>query len=112
MSSGQLQLSVLVSERARYRHHPLYSEIVHRAHKYGLAGASAFRGIEGFGHSHHVHEERLLDFSSHLLVLVVAIDRESRVRQFLTHLADITPMAMVVTLSPVEVLTQATEPLS
>ncbi len=96
---GDLQLSVLVSEHAHYRHHPLYSEIVHRAHKQGLAGASAFRGIEGFGHSHHLHEERLLDFSGHLPVLVVVIDTESRVRQFLTQLADITPLAMLVTLS-------------
>lgn len=109
MSSAQLQLSVLVSDRARYRRHPLYSEIVHRAHKHGLAGASAFRGIEGYGHSHQVHEERLLDFSSHLPVLVVVIDLESRVRAFLAQLADITPMAMLVTLSPVEVLSPSTE---
>jgi len=109
MSSGQLQLSVLVSEHARYRHHPLYSEIVHRAHKFGLAGASVFRGVEGFGHSHEVHEERLLDGSSHLPVLVVVVDREARVREFVAQLADITPLAMLVTLSPVEVLTPVAE---
>jgi PII-like signaling protein len=56
-----------------------------------------------------VHEERLLDFSSHLPVLVVVIDLESRVRAFLAQLADITPMAMLVTLSPVEVLSPSTE---
>jgi uncharacterized protein len=105
MSSGRLQLSVLVSEHARFHHHPLYSEIVHRAHKLGLAGASVFRGVKGFGHSQHVHQERLLDFSSHLPVLVVVIDREQRVREFLAQLSDITPMTMLVTLSQVEVLT-------
>ncbi len=104
MSTGRLQLSVLVSEHARFHHHALYSEIVHRAHKFGLAGASVFRGVEGYGHSHQVHEERLLDVSSHLPVLVVVIDREPRVRQFLVQLADITPLAMLVTLSRVEVL--------
>ncbi len=109
MSVGYLQLTVLTSEGAQYRHHPLYSEIVHRAHKYGLAGASAFRGAEGFGHSHHVHEARLFDFSGHLPVLVVAIDTEWKVRQFLPHLDEITPMAMLITLSPVEVLTPMAE---
>ena len=109
MSTGQLQLSVLVSEHARFHHHPLYSEIVHRAHKSGLAGASVFRGVEGFGHSHHVHAERLLDVSSHLPVLVVVVDRESKVREFVAQLADITPLAMLVTLSPVEVLTPVAE---
>jgi PII-like signaling protein len=112
MSTWQLQLNVLVSEHARFHHHPLYSEIVHRAHRFGLAGASAFRGVEGFGHSHHVREERLLDFSSHLPVLVVVVDREPKVRQLLAQLDDITPMAMLVTLTPVEVLAPAAEPSS
>lgn len=109
MSAARLQLNVLVSEHARFRHHPLYSEIVHRAHKSGLAGASVFRGVEGFGHSHQVHEERLLDVSSHLPVLIVVIDRESKVRQFLEQLADVTPLAMLVTLSSVEVLNPGPE---
>lgn len=110
MSTGRLQLSVLVSEHARFHHHPLYSEIVHRAHKFGLAGASVFRGVEGFGHSHHVHEEKLLDLSSHLPVLVVIVDAEPKVRSFVGQLADITPLAMLVTLSSVEVLRPAGGP--
>lgn len=109
MSARHLQLSVLVSEHTRYRHHPLYAEIVHRAHNHGLAGASAFRGIEGFGHSHHVHEANLFEFSSHLPVLVVVVDTEETVRQFFSLLDDIKPMAMLVAISPVEVLTSAQE---
>jgi PII-like signaling protein len=107
MSTRHLQLSVLVSERTQYRHHPLYAEIVHRAHKQGLAGASAFRGIEGFGHSHHVHEPKSFEFSSHLPVIVVVVDTETRVRQFLSRLDDITRLTMLVTVRPVEVLTPA-----
>jgi PII-like signaling protein len=109
MSTPHLQLSVLVSERTRYRRHPRYAEIVHRAHKRGLAGASVFRGIEGFGHSHHVHEANLFELSSHLPVLVVVVDTEARVRRFLSLLDDITPMAMLVAISPIEVLTPAQE---
>lgn len=110
MTAEQLQLTILVSERAQHRHHPLYSEIVHRAHKYGLSGASAFRGIEGFGHSHHVHEAKLFDLSGHLPVLVVVIDTEQKVRGFLSQLDDIAPMTMLITMSPVEVVTPTAEP--
>ena len=46
-----LRLTVLVGENDTWHHRPLYSEIVHRAHAAGLAGASVFRGIEGFGAS-------------------------------------------------------------
>ncbi|MBO0826594.1 MAG: DUF190 domain-containing protein, partial [Streptosporangiales bacterium] len=37
------QLTVIIGESDQYHHHPLYSEIVHRAHRSGLAGASVFR---------------------------------------------------------------------
>ncbi|WP_109634853.1 DUF190 domain-containing protein [Lentzea atacamensis] len=46
-----LRLSIFVGESDGWRHRSLYTEIVHRAHKAGLAGATAIRGIEGFGAS-------------------------------------------------------------
>lgn len=41
------RLTIMVGESDQAHHHPVYTEIVHRAHKAGLAGASVFRGIEG-----------------------------------------------------------------
>nr|WP_322769993.1 DUF190 domain-containing protein [Frankia sp. Cr1] len=55
-------LAVLLS----YLCEPLASEIVHRAHRAGLAGASVFRGVEGFGASSIVHTTRLLSLSADL----------------------------------------------
>src|SRR2546422_732529 len=45
------RLTVFVGESHQWRHRPVYAEIVHRAHRAGLAGASVFRGVEGFGAS-------------------------------------------------------------
>ncbi|AJE83876.1 hypothetical protein SLNWT_3500 [Streptomyces albus] len=90
MRSG-LRLTVLVGESDQYRHRPLYAEIVHRAHQAGLAGASVFRGIEGFGSSSLVHTQRLLSLSEDLPVAVVIVDAAQRVREFLPRLRGLVP---------------------
>ncbi|KPI20426.1 protein of unknown function DUF190 [Actinobacteria bacterium OK074] len=81
-----LRLTVLVGEGDTWHHRPLYSEIVHRAHAAGLAGASVFRGVEGFGASAVVHTSRLLSLSEDLPVAVVIVDAEDTVRAFLPQL--------------------------
>ncbi|MEV8327509.1 DUF190 domain-containing protein [Kitasatospora sp. NPDC056731] len=86
LSGPALRLTVLVGENDRWHHRPLYSEIVHRVRAEGLAGASVFRGIEGFGASSLVHTARLLSLSEDLPVAVVIVDEEERVRAFLPQL--------------------------
>lgn len=61
--------TVFLGESEQFHHKPLYVEIVHRAHATGLAGASVFRGIEGFRASQHVHTTRLLSLSEGLVVI-------------------------------------------
>ncbi|MFB6887875.1 DUF190 domain-containing protein [Kitasatospora sp. NPDC056327] len=90
-----LRLTVLVGENDRCHHRPLYSEIVHRARTAGLAGASVFRGVEGFGASSLVHTARLLSLSGDLPVAVVVVDTEERVRAFLPELEELAVEGLV-----------------
>ncbi len=78
------RLTVFVDEadRAPHSDKPLYCEIVHLAHEMGLAGASAFHGIEGYGASRHVHVSRILSLSPNLPVAVVVVDAPDRVDAF------------------------------
>ncbi|GAA3118342.1 DUF190 domain-containing protein [Streptosporangium carneum] len=89
MSGRALRLTVFVDDTDTWRHRPMYTEIVHRAHAAGLAGASVFRGLEGFGATSVVHTTRLLSMADDLPVAVVIIDTEERIRAFLPQLDDL-----------------------
>ena len=89
------RLTVYVGEADTWRHKPLYTEIVHRAHAAGLAGASVFRGIEGFGTSSRVHTERLLSLSEDLPVVVVVIDTAERIDAFLPQVTELVAEGLV-----------------
>lgn len=95
LTGRALRLTVLVGERDTWHHRPLSTEIVHRAHAAGLAGASVFRGIEGFGASSLVHTTRLLSLGDDLPVAVLIVDTEERVRAFLPWLEGLVPDGLV-----------------
>ena len=89
------RLSVYIDETVQYKHHPLYTEIVHRAHAHGMAGATVLRGIEGYGSSNHIHTTRLLSLSEDLPLIVVIIDTHERIAQFLPELDQIVLDGMI-----------------
>ncbi|MDN0199178.1 DUF190 domain-containing protein [Streptomyces sp. S.PNR 29] len=96
LTGSALRLTVFVGENDTWHHRPLYSEIVHRAHAAGLAGASVFRGVEGFGASSRIHTLRLLSLSEDLPVAVVIVDSEERVRAFLPQLDELVTEGLVI----------------
>ena len=57
---------------------------MHRAHRFGLAGASAFHGVEGFGSSSVVHIGHLMSISDQLPIVIVAV--MDRLEAFLARL--------------------------
>ncbi|MFE6624539.1 DUF190 domain-containing protein [Streptomyces sp. NPDC057740] len=103
LTGRALRLTVFVGEHDTLHHKPLYAEIVHRAHAAGLAGASVFRGIEGFGASSLIHTSRLLSLSEDLPVAIVIVDTEERVRAFLPQLDELVTEGLV-TLDDCEVI--------
>ncbi|MBT2443439.1 DUF190 domain-containing protein [Streptomyces sp. ISL-36] len=96
LAGRALRVTILVGESDVWHHRPLYSEIVHRAHEAGLAGASVFRGIEGFGASSLIHTSRLLSLSEDLPVAIVIVDTEERVREFLPQLDALVSEGLVI----------------
>lgn len=98
-----LRLTIFIDEDDTWHHKPLFTEIVHRAHAAGLAGASVFRGIEGYGASSHIHTTRLLSLAENLPVTVIIVDAEDAIRAFLPQLDELVSEGLVI-IEPVEVI--------
>ena len=97
------RLTIIVGESDRYHQKALHSEILHRAHAAGLAGASAWRGFEGYGARNHIHTTRILSLSEDLPVKVEIVDTPERIDEFVASLADLEINGLVVR-EPVTVL--------
>lgn len=89
LAGRAVRLSIFVGEGDLWHHKPLYAEIVHRAHKAGLAGATVVRGLEGFGASSRIHTPHLFRLSEDLPLLIVIVDTEQRIESFLPQLDDL-----------------------
>ena len=98
-----LRLTIFIGEDDHWHHKPLYTEIVHRAHRAGLAGATVLRGIEGYGASSRIHTSRILSLSDDLPLAVIIVDAENKVRAFLPQLDELVAEGLVI-IDPVEVI--------
>jgi PII-like signaling protein len=103
MAGPALRLTIFIGESDSWHHKPLYTEIVHRAHAAGLAGASVLRGIEGYGASSRIHTSRILSLSEDLPLAIVIVDTEERIRGFLPQLDELVSEGLVI-LDEVEVI--------
>lgn len=81
-----MRLSIFLAESSQYHHRPLYTEIVHRAHVGRLAGATVFRGVEGYGSHRSIHRSHWFKVDGDLPMVIVIVDTEDRVRGFLDEL--------------------------
>jgi hypothetical protein len=103
LEGSQQRLTIYIGESDRHGHTPLATEIVQRAHAAGLAGASVFRGVEGYGASNHIHTTRILSLSDDLPMVIVIVDRPAAIAAFQPQLDELITEGLVV-LEDVEVV--------
>ena len=76
-------LRIFIGESDKWNHRPLYEEIVQTARRMGMAGATVFRGIEGFGANSRVHTTRILRLSEDLPLLIEVVDTGEKIDQLI-----------------------------
>lgn len=83
LDGEQVLARIFIGESDQWHHQPLYRALVERLRREGFAGATAFRGIEGFGARSIVHTAHILDLSSDLPVVVEVVDTEEHIQRLL-----------------------------
>lgn len=79
-------LRIFIGESDKHGGMALYEWIVEQARERGLAGATAVRGIAGFGAHHRIHTAKVLRLSLDLPIVIEIADIDDRVREFLAFI--------------------------
>ncbi|MEO8604851.1 MAG: DUF190 domain-containing protein [bacterium] len=83
--AGKL-LRVFVGETDRYKGVALCDAIVLKARELGLAGATAWKGMAGFGAHSRIHTAKVLSLSEDLPIIIEIVDSEEKIRALLPEL--------------------------
>ncbi|HET9743806.1 MAG TPA: DUF190 domain-containing protein [Terriglobales bacterium] len=95
-------LRIHFGEDDKWQGKPLYRAIVEKCRELDLAGATVYRGLEGYGASTLIRRPHLLS-SSDCPIMVSVIDTEEKIRTLLPHL-DVMVNEGLVAISSVEVV--------
>ncbi|MGH9748228.1 MAG: DUF190 domain-containing protein [Candidatus Acidiferrales bacterium] len=96
-------LRIHFGENDKWNDKPLYRAIVEKCRELDIAGATVFRGIEGYGASTLIHRAHLLSFSSDAPIMVSVIDSEENVQKLIPFLDQVVGEGLIA-VSEVEVV--------
>ncbi|MFZ0979524.1 MAG: DUF190 domain-containing protein [Candidatus Acidiferrales bacterium] len=97
-------LRIHFGEDDKWHGKPLYRAIVEKCRELDIAGATVFRGIEGYGASTLIRKpHHLLSFSHDAPVMVSVIDSDEKVRKLIPQL-DAMVADGLIAISEVEVI--------
>ncbi len=98
-----LLVRVFFGEDAKYQGKPLYRYVVEFCKERGIAGATVFRGILGYGKSSVIHKAGLFSLSSDLPIVVEIVDCEEKIQEILPELSKLVKDG-IITLERVKVI--------
>ena len=97
------RVRIYIGEADRWHGQALFAAIVERCRREGFAGATVFRGIEGFGAHSRIHTARILQLSEDLPLVVEIVDTPERIERLLPLLDEMVQEGLV-TVEDVHVL--------
>jgi len=98
-----LRMKIYIGENDAWHGRPLYKSIVEKLREMGLAGATVYRGIYGFGKKSRVHSSDVLRLSTDLPIIIEAVDRGHMIERAINEIKPMIKDGMI-TVEPVIVV--------
>lgn len=96
-------LRVFIGESDKWHGKPTYEAIVLKAREMGLAGATVFKGVLGFGADSRLHTYKILRLSEDMPMVIEVVDAKEKVEALLVQIDEMVQEGLV-TIEPVRVI--------
>lgn len=97
MQNGDMakKLTIYIDEKDKSHHRPVYEALLDILHRNGVAGASVFRGVSGYGADMVLHSSKMLDLSTNLPLKIEAVDTEAKIDSVLPEICEVVEKGLV-----------------
>ena len=87
LTSGKaVKVTLYLSDTAKHHGVPVYTGVMDFLFRQGIAGATALKGVAGFGAGHRIHAAHIVELSDHLPIRIEFIDAKEKVDAILDEL--------------------------
>jgi hypothetical protein len=87
LTSGKaVKVTLYLSDGAKHHGIPVYTSILDFLFHSGIYGATALKGVAGFGTTHRIHSAHILEISDHLPIVIQFIETREKVDAVLPEL--------------------------
>lgn len=88
-------LRIHFGEADKWQGKPLHEAIVSKCMELGVAGATVYRGIQGYGASTRIHRRSHWKFSKDAPIMLTIIDIEEKIEKLLPHLDEMVEEGLI-----------------
>lgn len=88
-------MRIFISEADRHNNQPLYRVLLETLKEKGFSGATALKGVAGFGRNSEIHTDQLLRLSTELPMVIEVIESEEKIQQIIPLLDEIMQGGMI-----------------
>ena len=103
LTGTQVLMRIFIGELDKWHHQPLSTALVERLRREGLAGATVFHGVAGFGARSVLHTTHILRLSEDLPVVIEVVDSEEHMQRLMPILDEMVTEGLV-TMEKVQVI--------
>jgi len=89
LSGKAKRVRIYIGEADRHGNRPMHLAIVEMLRRDGYAGATVFRGIEGFGRTSRLHTATILRLSEDLPLVIDVVDSPEKIDALLPKLREL-----------------------